>query len=181
MVNTLLFGGFDKTKLAFEAYKRARVEAGLPPPSEDRFSYLAFCYVGDTDEEALRIGQKIAWFVTVSMKQPPQYNRFLPGQVAPELAPKVWRGGTGRAPTDLRAERLVAQGKMFAGNPDTVVRQIKRFRRRVGGLGRLIMMTRQGLVTHEEAQKSFRLAATEVLPQLQDLEPLEQPELAAVT
>jgi hypothetical protein len=33
-------------------------------------------------------------------------------------------------------------------------------------------MTRQGLVTHEEAEKSFRLAATEVLPQLQDLEPL---------
>ncbi|MNC96251.1 hypothetical protein D3C83_135780 [compost metagenome] len=68
---------------------------------------------------------------------------------------------------------------MFAGNPDTVVRQIKEFRRRVGGLGGLIMMTRQGLVTHVEAEKSFKLAAAEVLPQLQDLdrlEPLEQPD-----
>ena len=45
---------------------------------------------------------------------------------------------------------------MFAGNPDTVVRQIKEFRQRVGGLGSLIMMTRQGLVTHDEAEKSFR-------------------------
>ena len=44
---------------------------------------------------------------------------------------------------------------MFAGNPDTVVRQIKEFRQRVGGLGSLIMMTRQGLVTHAEAEKSF--------------------------
>ena len=35
-------------------------------PGEDRFSYMAFAYVGDTDEEALRIGQKIAWFLTVS-------------------------------------------------------------------------------------------------------------------
>ena len=180
MVNTLLFGGFDKTRQAFDAYKRARAEAGLPPPAEDRFSYLAFCYVGDTDEESLRIGQKIAWFVTVSLKTAPQYTKFLPGQVPPELAPKVWRGAVSRAPTDLRAESLVAQGQMFAGNPDTVVRQIKEFRRRVGGLGRLIMMTRQGFVTHEEAQKSFRLAATEVLPRLQDLEPLEQPEPAAV-
>jgi alkanesulfonate monooxygenase SsuD/methylene tetrahydromethanopterin reductase-like flavin-dependent oxidoreductase (luciferase family) len=180
MVNTLLFGGYDKTRLAFDAYKRARVEAGLPPPAEDRFSYLGFCYVGDTDEEALRIGQKIAWFVTVSMKQSPQYNRFLPGQVRPELAPKAWRGGVSRAPTDLRAESLVAQGQMFAGNPDTVVRQIKEFRQQVGGLGRLIMMTRQGLVTHAEAEKSFRLAAAEVLPQLQDLEPLEQPGPVAV-
>ena len=35
-------------------------------------------------------------------------------------------------------------------------------------------MTRQGLVTHAEAMKSFRLAATEVLPRLQDLGPVEQ-------
>ena len=62
---------------------------------------------------------------------------------------------------------------MFAGNPDTVVRQIKEFRRRVGGVGRIIMMTRQGLMTHEEAMKSFSLTAREVLPQLQDLEPLD--------
>ena len=180
MVNTLLFGGYDKTRAAFDAYKRARAEAGLPLPAEDRFSYLGFCYVGDTDEEALRIGQKIAWFVTVSLKTAPQYNRFLPGQVPPELAPRAWRGSTSRAPTDLSAESLVAQGQMFAGNPDTVVRQIKAFRQRVGGLGSLIMMTRQGFVTHAEAEKSFRLAATEVLPQLQDLEPLEHPEPATV-
>jgi alkanesulfonate monooxygenase SsuD/methylene tetrahydromethanopterin reductase-like flavin-dependent oxidoreductase (luciferase family) len=180
MVNTLLFGGYDKTRLAFDAYKRARAEANLPPPAEDRFSYLAFCYVGDTDEEALRIGQKIAWFVTVSLKASPQFNRFLPGQVPPEQAARIWRGGTSRAPQDLRSESLVKQGQMFAGNPDTVVRQIKEFRQRVGGLGRLIMMTRQGLVTHEEAQKSFRLAATEVLPQLQNLEPLEQRDPLAV-
>jgi hypothetical protein len=38
-------------------------------------------------------------------------------------------------------------------------------------------------VTHAEAEKSFKLAATEVLPQLQDLErldPLEQPDRATV-
>src|SRR4051812_7924396 len=179
MVNTLLFGGYDKTRAAFDAYKRARAEAGLPAPGEDRFSYLGFCYVGDTDEEALRIGQKIAWFVTTSLKQAPQYSRFLPGQVSPELAARAWRGSGSRAPTDLRAESLIAHGQMFAGNPDTVVRQIKEFRRRVGGLGGLIMMTRQGFVTHAEAEKSFRLAATEVLPQIQDLhrlDPLEQPD-----
>ena len=62
---------------------------------------------------------------------------------------------------------------MFCGNPDTVVRQIKDFRQRVGGVGRIIMMTRQGLVTHAEAIKSFTLAAREVLPQLQDLAPVD--------
>ena len=62
---------------------------------------------------------------------------------------------------------------MFCGSPDTVVKQIKDFRRRVGGVGRIIMMTRQGLVTHAEAQKSFNLAAKEVLPQLRDLPDLD--------
>jgi hypothetical protein len=35
------------------------------------------------------------------------------------------------------------------------------------------MMTRQGLVTHAEAMKSFTLAAREVLPQLQGLGPVD--------
>jgi hypothetical protein len=35
------------------------------------------------------------------------------------------------------------------------------------------MMTRQGLVTHAEAMKSFSLAAKEVLPRLQGLAPVD--------
>jgi alkanesulfonate monooxygenase SsuD/methylene tetrahydromethanopterin reductase-like flavin-dependent oxidoreductase (luciferase family) len=179
MVNTLVFGGYERTRQAFDAYKHARAEAGLPAPGEDRLSYMGFCYIGDSDEEALRVAEKICWFISVSLKQGTQYERFLPGQVAPEQAPKLWRGGAARAPRDLRAEYLIGQGQLFAGTPDTVVRQIKEFRRRVGGLGRLIMMTRQGFVTHVEAEKSFRLAATEVLPQLAELEPLDEPVLVA--
>ena len=180
IINTLLFGGYDRTRQAFDAYKKARAEAGLPAPGEDRFSYMAFVYVGDTDEEALRIGQKIAWFLTVSIKSAPQMAKFQPGNVAPELAPAAWRTGASRRPrpTNLDAEVLIGQGQMFAGNPDTVARQIKEFRKRVGGIEHIIMMTRQGLVTHEEAEKSFTLAAKEVLPQLRDLPPIDRDETA---
>ena len=120
---------------------------------------MAFAYVGDTDEEALRIGQKIAWFLTVSIKSAPQMAKFQPGNVAPEMAPAAWRAGASRRPrpTNLDAEVLIGQGQMFAGNPDTVARQIKDFRKRVGGIEHIIMMTRQGLVTHAEAEKSFTL------------------------
>jgi alkanesulfonate monooxygenase SsuD/methylene tetrahydromethanopterin reductase-like flavin-dependent oxidoreductase (luciferase family) len=141
---------------------------------------MAFCYVGDTDEEALRVGQKIPWFLTVSMKSMPQMSKFQPGQMPPEMTPAAWRAGVSKRPTDLSVPALIAQGQMFAGNADTVVRQIKEFRRRVGGVGRIIMMTRQGLVTHAEAEKSFRLAARDVLPQLQDLEPVEDAASVAV-
>ncbi len=152
----------------------------MPAPGEDRFSYMAFGYVGDTDEEALRIGQKIAWFLTVSIKSAPQFAKFLPGKIVPEMAPAAWRAGASRRPrpTNLDVERLIGQGQMFAGNPDTVARQIKEFRKRVGGVRHVIMMTRQGLVTHAEAEKSFTLAAKEVLPQLQDLPPVDADETA---
>ena len=56
--------------------------------------------------------------------------------------------------------------------------QIKDFRKRVGGVEHIIMMTRQGLVTHAETEKSFTLAAKEVLPQLQDLPPIDAGETA---
>ena len=173
IVNTLLFGGYDRTRTAFDTYKKARAAAGLPAPGEDRFSYMAFCYVGDTDEEAFRIGQKIPWFLTVSMKSAPQMSKFMPGQIPPEMAPAAWRAGASKRPTDLSVESLIRQGQMFCGNPDTVVLQIKEFRQRVGGVGRIIMMTRQGLVTHAEAMKSFSRAAKEVLPQLQGLGPVD--------
>ena len=68
----------------------------------------------------------------------------------------------------------------LTGNSDVTLDQIKDFRQRVGGVGRIIMMTRQGLVTHAEAEKSFRLAARDVLPQLQDLEPVEDAATMAV-
>jgi alkanesulfonate monooxygenase SsuD/methylene tetrahydromethanopterin reductase-like flavin-dependent oxidoreductase (luciferase family) len=173
IINTLLFGGYERTRTAFNAYKKAREEARLPVAGEDRFSYMAFCYVGDTDEEALRIGQKIPWFLTVSIKSAPQMSKFQPGQLPPELTPAAWRAGASKRPTDLSVEALIRQGQMFCGNPDTVVRQIKEFRQRVGGVGRIIMMTRQGLVTHAEATKSFTLAAKEVLPRLQGLGPVD--------
>lgn len=173
IINTLLFGGYDRTRTAFNTYKQARMTAGMPAAGEDRFSYMAFCYVGDTDKEAFRIGQKIPWFLTVSIKSAPQMSKFMPGQIAPEMTPAAWRAGASKRPTDLSVESLVRQGQMFCGNPDTVVRQIKEFRQRVGGVGRIIMMTRQGLVTHAEAMKSFSLAAKEVLPQLQGLAPVD--------
>ena len=63
----------------------------MPTPTTDRFGYSAFVYVGDTDEEGVRVGCKLLWFVNTSMKSAPQYAKFLPGQTPPELAPQLYR------------------------------------------------------------------------------------------
>ena len=94
MVNALVLRGMDGTKRAWAAYRQAREEAGLPPPALDRFAYTAFVYVGDTDEEGVRVGSKLLWFLNTSLKQSPQMSKFLPGRMPPEMAPRHWRTGT---------------------------------------------------------------------------------------
>src|SRR5437588_2849900 len=129
-VNALVLRGPEASKRAFDAYRKARQEAGLPPPGTDRFAYAALCYVGDTDAEGLEVGSKLLWFLNTSLKQAPQMSKFLPGRNPPDMAPNVWRTATAERgrPADqligITAERAIERGILVAGNPDTVYRQI---------------------------------------------------------
>jgi alkanesulfonate monooxygenase SsuD/methylene tetrahydromethanopterin reductase-like flavin-dependent oxidoreductase (luciferase family) len=177
MVNALVLRGTEGTKRAWAAYRQARVEAGLPAPRLDRFAYTAFVYVGDTDEEGVRVGSKLLWFLNTSLKQAPQFSKFLPGRTPPELAPRLYRTGAQAAarPADallgMTAEQAIAQKLMFAGKPDTVYQQIMDCYAELGGFGHLIFIGRSGFLTHVEAEKSLRLFATEVLPRLPQVQP----------
>ena len=184
MVNIMVMRGVDVTKRAWGAFRDARKEAGLPAPSTDRFGYSAFVYVGDTDEEGVRVGSKLLWFVNTSMKSAPQYNKFLPGTTPPDLAPQLYRdpssGGSFGRPgrnsplnrAGVTAEMAMAGGRMYAGNPDTVYRQIMDFYEKVGGFGQLIMVGKTGFITHEEAIKNITLFSKEVLPRLREIKPV---------
>jgi alkanesulfonate monooxygenase SsuD/methylene tetrahydromethanopterin reductase-like flavin-dependent oxidoreductase (luciferase family) len=185
MVNIMVMRGVDVTKRAWGAYKQARAEAGLPKAKTDRFGYSAFVYVGDTDDEAVKVGSKLLWFVNTSMKSAPQYQKFLPGTTPPELAPALYRdpnaaGSLGRPGRDsalnkvgVTAEMAMAGGRMYAGNPDTVYRQIMEFYEKVGGFGQLIMVGKTGFITHDEAVKNITMFSKEVLPRLREIKPVE--------
>lgn len=182
MINVLVFRGVEGTQRAWAAYRRARAEAGLAAPGPDRFGYTAFVYAGDTDEEGVRVGSKLLWFLNTGLKSAPQYSKFLPGQTPPPLAPPLYRSAppTGSGPTavaaagrnaatlvGVNAEQAIARGLMFAGNPDTVYRQIMEFQDKVGPFEHLILASRSGFMTHAEAEKGLNLFAKEVLPRLQ--------------
>src|SRR5881628_583203 len=179
---------------AYAAHRKARVEAGLPKVTTDNFAYAAFVYVGDTDEEGLRVGSKLLWFLHTSLKSAPQYSKFLPGGAPPQAAPSIYRAAPagGAAPvslvnaekgvasagqntarlTSLTAEQATAQGIFFAGNPDTVYRQVMEFYDKVGGFGHLSLVGRSGFMTHAESEKSIRLFSKEVLPRLREIKPV---------
>jgi alkanesulfonate monooxygenase SsuD/methylene tetrahydromethanopterin reductase-like flavin-dependent oxidoreductase (luciferase family) len=178
MINALVLRGPEASKRAFDAYRAARREAGLPPPGTDRFAYAALAYVGDTDEEGLRVGSKLLWFLNTSLKQSPQMSRFLPGRTPPAVAAQNYRtrplpgGEVARRPADsligITAEAAIARGILVAGNPDTVYRQIMDIYDHVGGFANFIFVGRSGFLDHKEAEKGIRLMAKEVIPRLPD-------------
>ena len=69
----------------------------------------------------------------------------------------------------LTADQARERGILFAGNPDTVYRQIHDFYTEVGGFGHLVMIGRSGFLTHAEAEKGIRLFSAEVMPRLKEL------------
>jgi alkanesulfonate monooxygenase SsuD/methylene tetrahydromethanopterin reductase-like flavin-dependent oxidoreductase (luciferase family) len=178
MVNSVVLRGIEGTQKAWTAYREARVEAGMPPPALDRFAYCGFVYVGDSDDEGVAVGSKLLWFLNTSMKSAPQFSKFLPGRMPPEAAPGVYRtkprpgeapvGRPGEALRTLTAEQAIQRQIMFAGKPETVVKQIMAAYDVLGGFGHLIFIGRSGFLTHVEAEKSLRLLAKEVMPALRE-------------
>jgi len=154
----------------------------MGPAPPDR-AYMGFTYVGDSDEEGMEIGDKSLWFLRVGARSAAQYSRMLPGATPATQAPALYRtappptlaGGVphvGRPAAAFRnvtAEQAVQRGVMFAGNPDTVYRQVMEFYDKVGGFEHLILMGRSGFMTHEEAEKGIKMFGKEVLPRLKEV------------
>ena len=97
-----------------------------------------------------------------------------------DAAPSLANAEKGVAPANQNAAKLMsitpeqamAQGILFAGNPDSVYRQIMEFYDKVGGFGHLAMIGRSGFMTHEESVKGIKLMAREVAPRLRDVKPV---------
>ena len=170
MVNALARHGWHQARLGRVSSRTRGSEPA--PPALDRFAYTAFVYVGDTDEEGVRVGSKLLWFLNTSLKQAPQMSKFLPGRMPPEMRRGMWRtrlAQAGARPGPMRwwvtAEQAIASKLMFAGRPETVHGQIMDCYAELGGFGHLTHWT-VGFLTHAEAEKSLRLFAGEVLPRL---------------
>jgi alkanesulfonate monooxygenase SsuD/methylene tetrahydromethanopterin reductase-like flavin-dependent oxidoreductase (luciferase family) len=136
----------------------------------DRFAYLALTCVGNTDELGLHGVRKIMWYLHAN-KIAPQF-RNPPGYAPVAANVRLMRGGQIRprnTVNDASAEELIDRGVVFAGNPESVYQQIKRFSDRVGGLGHLLIMGQGGFLSHEETVANLTLFAKEVAPRLREL------------
>ena len=161
--------GFQGTKTIFESYRTRRAELGLPAPGLDRFAYAALVYTGETDEEGYAGARKLMWYVE-SNKVPPQFTNP-PGYQPLAATVSAMKGSAGifklfQNPT---LEGFMENGLVFAGNPDSVYRQIMKMYEHVGGFGHLLIMGQAGFLDHSETVKGMKLFAREVYPRLKEL------------
>ncbi|MGH7334282.1 MAG: hypothetical protein ACREKS_16365 [Candidatus Rokuibacteriota bacterium] len=66
--------------------------------------------------------------------------------------------------------KYIERGLVFAGNPDTVYRGIKKMYDHLRcGFGHLLIMGQAGFLDHDETVKGMKLFAREIYPRLQAL------------
>ena len=167
--------GFQGTKAIFDAYRERRAELGLAPPGLDRLAYAALVHTGETDEAGLAGARKLMWYVE-SNKVPPQFTSP-PGYHTTEASLGALRGASGifKMFQNPSLESFMENGLVFAGNPDSVYRQIMKFSDYVGGFGHILLMGQAGYLDHQETVRGMQLFAREVYPRLK-----EQASLAAL-
>jgi len=159
--------GFDGSRALFQAYRERARETGWEAPN-DRLAYAALVYTGETNEEGFAGARKLMWYIESNRVAPQFINP--PGYVPVAVAAKALRdGGSIYKYRQPNLEGLIAQGIVFAGNPDTVFRQIKTLYDHNGGFGHLLVMGQAGFLDHKETERGIDLFAREVYPRLKEL------------
>jgi len=164
--------GFQGTKAVFEAYRTRRAELGLPVPGLDRFAYAALIYTGETDAEGVAGARKLMWYAEANkvpphFTSPPGYHPIATTVSAMKGAPGIFK--LYQNPT---LEAFMDNGLVFAGNPDSVYRQIMKMYDYVGGFGHILIMGQAGFLDHKETVKGMKLFSEEVYPRLKELAPV---------
>ena len=158
--------GFDQTKAIFDTYRDRRTDPGKPT-TEDRLAYAALVYTGDTDEAGFAGARKLLWYLSAN-KVAPQWKNP-PGYASLKAAASLLRGASTAFDRSSTLEQLIETGIVFAGNPDTVYRQIAKHHAHVGGYGHLLMMGQAGFLEHDETVRGMTSFARDVYPRLKEL------------
>ena len=162
--------GFEGTRAVYDSYRGRRAELGLPAAGLDRFAYAALVYTGDTDEEGYAGARKLMWYLE-SNKVPPQFTSP-PGYHPIANSVNAMKGsnpGIFKMFQNPTLPGLMENGLVFAGNPDSVYRQVKKMYDHVGGFGHLLMMGQAGFLDHDETVKGMEMFSREVYPRLKEL------------
>jgi alkanesulfonate monooxygenase SsuD/methylene tetrahydromethanopterin reductase-like flavin-dependent oxidoreductase (luciferase family) len=173
-VQATFLTGYDGTKAVYDSYRRGWREAGRGKDVPiDRLAYAALVYVGDTEAKGIAGAEKLLWYLTAN--KVPRHFATPPGYAGvPAAVAMMKAAATGGSPIGehgnfgrpITVEEAMQRGLCFAGTPDQVYKQVKKFYDHVGGFGHLLIMGQAGFLEHEETALGIRNFAREVYPRL---------------
>jgi alkanesulfonate monooxygenase SsuD/methylene tetrahydromethanopterin reductase-like flavin-dependent oxidoreductase (luciferase family) len=169
--------GTEPTAEMFRIYRAACAERGRPVPPLERFAYSGMGFVGDSEAAGHEGAYKVQEFYRNQAHTPFQYMNvpgYIPAQAyAGALKRQIQGGGPGTSAMDevrlvgfRPIPELIAEGKVFAGTPDSVFEQLRDFFHAVGGYANILLMMHAGTMANDLTLRSMELYATEVLPRL---------------
>lgn len=167
-----MFNGHAACGRLFDIYRQQHLETFGTHAHPEQLAYSNFCFVGETDEEAIREAPKIQDFLFQSFRVP-KGQLDVPGYMDPQARAAAFKklAETGAA-SDIYSNDiggaaprdLVNAGIAFYGSPDSVFEQLKAFFYAVGGFGHYMGMFHGSTMSYDLTVKSLRLFAEEVLP-----------------
>lgn len=164
---------------SFPLYREEYLKTHGQPAPLDRFAYLGYVAVAKDEKTAIERGRKILEFVQTSERISQNFinapgvlthadnARFLKAGETTTHRTKVLPDGTPMSNPPTPQEQII-NSALFAGTPDQVYEQLKRFYDSVGGFGHLLVQM-GGTMTHDEICDSLTLYATDVAPRLKAL------------
>lgn len=164
---------------SFPLYREEYLKVHGTPAPLDRFAYLGYISVAKDEKTAIERGRKILEFVEASERVSPNFinapgilthaenARFLRAGETVTHRNKVLPDGTPMSNPPTVQEQII-NSVLFAGTPDQVYDQLKRFYDSVGGFGHLLVQM-GGTMTHDEICDSLTMYANDVMPRLQKL------------
>ena len=173
-VQATFLTGYEGTRSVYEAYRRGWREAGRGRDVPiDRLAYAALVYVGDSEAKAYAGADKLLWYLNANkvprhFAAPAGYVGVDATVAALKSAGTTTQGDHANFGRAMNVETAMERGLMFAGTPDQVHKQIKKFYDQVGGFGHLLIMGQAGFLEHDDTVHGIRMFAREVYPRLKE-------------
>lgn len=169
-VQATFLTGFGGTPRVFESYRKGWRQAGRGDNVPiNRLAYAPLIYTADSEARALAGAEQLLWYLKAN--KVPLHYKNPPGYVPVDINVKFLRGAMPQLAAsikDLTVEKAIAAGIMFAGTPDQVFEQVKRFYEQVGGFGQMLLMGQAGFLNHEDTVHGIQMFGREVYPRLKE-------------
>jgi alkanesulfonate monooxygenase SsuD/methylene tetrahydromethanopterin reductase-like flavin-dependent oxidoreductase (luciferase family) len=146
----------------FDLFRRACHDQGYEPDPE-QMGWLVPIFVGETDAEARAAFEEHVWYFV--RKLLPGIDASPPGYTSPRSAVKIIGAASDFMLNCRSWEEIVEGSYVICGSPDTVTERLAERAERLG-VGNLLGLFRLGSLGAEDARRSMRLFAEEVMPRL---------------